>query len=161
MSLKKIGQIKDGKWFRIWDAVVYGVIAVIVVALFVAVFLTRDGSPADGVKVTGGGVTVFEYDYKSGKYKVFDSDKITVIADNGSLLELKFIPEGGRGYNNIVIDKKNRSVKVTDADCSIRKDCVYTPAVTDNSHIICCPPHSMTIEPLKRVVKDDDDIIIG
>ena len=159
MSLKKIGQIKEGKWFRGWDLIVYGVIAVTVAALFLSVFLTRDSSPASGIRITYAGATVFEYDYSTDKYGSVNAGCIEINGDSDEKLELTFRPNGG-GYNRVVIDKKNRSVKVVDADCSARKDCVYSPAITDNSLIICCTPHKMIIEPLKRTFKDDEDIII-
>lgn len=160
MSLKKIGQIKEGKWFRVWDLIVYGIIAVTVAALFLSVFLTRDRSPASGIRITYAGTAVFEYDYSSDKYSVIAADCIEINSDSDDKLELIFHPNGG-GYNKVLIDKKNKSARVIDADCSTRKDCVYSPAITDNSLIICCPPHKMTIEPLKLNIKDDDDIIIG
>ena len=160
MSFKKIEQIKKGKWFRVWDLIVYGIIAVILIALFLAVFLTRDSSPASGIRITYAGETVFEYDYSEDKYNVLAADRIEITSDSGEKLEVTFHPKGG-GYNKVVIDKKKRSASVTGADCSLRKDCAYSPAISDNSAIICCPPHKMTVEPLKRVITDDDNIIIG
>ena len=44
MSLKKVEQVKKDRFFRIWDILVYGVIIVVVVALFLAVTLTADKS---------------------------------------------------------------------------------------------------------------------
>ncbi|MDE7379599.1 MAG: hypothetical protein K2N14_00980, partial [Clostridia bacterium] len=76
MSLKKIDQIKESKWFRVWDLIVYGIIAVLVVALFLTIFLTRDSSPVSGIKITHGGVTVFEYDYETDKYSKLDAEYI-------------------------------------------------------------------------------------
>lgn len=161
MSRKKIVQLKESKWLRIWDLLVYGIIAVIIVALFLVVFFTRDSAPTEGIKLSYNGVSVFEYDYVSDKYEIKSAENIRVDSNSEKKLELTFFTDGKSGYNKILIDKVERSVTVTDADCSTRRDCVYSPAIKDNSSVICCTPHSLTIEPLKRAVVDDGDIDIG
>ncbi len=162
MSLKKIGQVKEGKYFRIWDLVIYGVIALIIAALFLAVFLTKDNSSAEGFAVKYAGKTVFTYYYSSNKYEVNSAyGNITVEEENGEKLLLTFRTDDKNGYNKIEIDKINKSVKVTDANCSMHKDCVYTPALKDNSSIISCPPHNMLIEPLLVKVDDPQELPLG
>ncbi|MDE7301444.1 MAG: NusG domain II-containing protein [Clostridia bacterium] len=163
MAVKKIEQIKEGKFFRIWDLVAYGVIVAVTVALFLGIFLSRDASPTDGIKISYNGEVVFTYEYASDEYKIFSDSNIDEesIVDTDESLTLVFYTQGKRGYNKIVIDKLKKSVKVVDADCSTHKDCVYTPALADNSSIISCPPHSMLIEPLVRTFDDDGNIIIG
>lgn len=160
MAIKKIEQIKKGKWFRIWDLVAYGVIVAVTVALFLGIFLSRDKSPASGIKISYNGVPVFTYDYSSDKYEI-SAENVEIVSDDSQKLTFVFYTQGKRGYNRIVIDKEEKSVKVVDADCSTHKDCVYTPALKDNSSIISCPPHSMLIEPLVRTMDDDGNIIIG
>lgn len=161
MAIKKIEQIKEGKWFRIWDSIAYGVIVAVTVALFLGIFLSRDTSPTDGIKISYNGVQVFTYDYASNESKVLCENNIEIISDTDEKLTLVFYTAERRGHNTVVIDKKEKSVRVVDADCSTHKDCVYTPALKDNSSIISCPPHSMLIEPLVRTIDDNGNIIIG
>ncbi|MDE7087298.1 MAG: NusG domain II-containing protein [Clostridia bacterium] len=161
MSRKKIGQIKEGKWFRIGDLIVYGVIAALLVALFLALFFTRDNSATDGIRLCYRGESVFEYDYHSDKYEIKKPENIVIESDTEEKLQLTFYTYGRSGYNKVVIDKNAKSVRVTEADCSIRRDCVYTPAITDNSSVICCTPHALSVEPLLRKINDDGDIVIG
>lgn len=161
MAIKKIEQIKEGKFFRIWDIVAYGVIVAVTVALFLGIFLSRDKSPTDGIKISYNGVQVFTYDYSSNEYEIVAAENIEIVSDDSRTLTFVFYTRGKRGYNKIVIDKIEKSVKVVDADCSTHKDCVYTPALADNSSIISCPPHSMLIEPLVRSTDNDGNIIIG
>lgn len=157
MAIKKIEQIKEGKWFRVWDLVAYGVIVVIIAALFLALFLSRDTSPADGIKISYNGTAVFTYDYASGKPEVLSESNIEIISDTDEKLTLIFYTAERKGHNTVVIDKVKKSVKVTEADCSTHMDCVYMPALTDKSSIISCTPHFMLIEPLVR----DGNITVG
>ena len=41
MSLKKVNQVKKDRFFKIWDILIYGIVAVVIVALFLAVTLRR------------------------------------------------------------------------------------------------------------------------
>ncbi|MDE5729708.1 MAG: NusG domain II-containing protein [Clostridia bacterium] len=70
-------------------------------------------------------------------------------------LKIKVTANGG--YNVIEIDKAERSVKVTEADCG-KRDCVYTAAITDNSGMIYCSPHKLRILPYD--FDSGDNIII-
>ncbi len=160
MAIGKIEQVKKGKFFRIWDLVAYGVILLLTVALFLAVFLTRDDSPANGIKISYKGEKVFVYDYDSDRYEVLSKDNIRVDSDDGEYLFVTFFTDGKTGFNSIKFDKAARAVTVTGADCSSHKDCVYTPAVKDASSVISCPPHAMLIEPITKTVQDGEDIII-
>lgn len=162
MSLKKIGQVKEGKYFRLGDLVVYGVVALIIAALFLAVFLTKDDSPADGFTVRYADKTVFTYYYDTGRYESDNSyGNIEINEEDGDSLTLTFYTPDKSGYNVIYVDKNGRTVTVTEANCSVHKDCVYTPAIKDNSSIISCPPHNMYIEPLVRKIDNPQDIPLG
>ncbi|MGN0805163.1 MAG: hypothetical protein ACI4MS_07245 [Candidatus Coproplasma sp.] len=161
MSKKKIDDVKGDKWFRIWDLIVYGVIVLIIASLFLAVFLTADKTPTDGIKINYNGRTVFNYYYAEDKYEIVSQNNIVIEQDTDERLLLTFYTDGKTGYNKIEIDKKVRSVCVADADCSSHKDCVYSPPIKNNSTVISCPPHNMRIEPLVVKVEDDDIIIIG
>lgn len=161
MAVKKIDQIKRGKLFRISDLIVYGVLAAIILALFLTVFLTRDKSSAESVEVLYRGERVFLYDFSTGKYDAASPGRIKVVYDTDGRLEIEFTEENGAGYNRIVFDRNEKSVKVTEANCSSRKDCVYTPAIKSNSEVISCAPHSLLIRPVSIEVEDDGGIVIG
>lgn len=141
MSLEKVKQVKADKPFKPADLIVYGVVLLLAAALAAAVYLAPSGGKPQGITVTVGDETVFDYDFSkneavkiSGCCEVEYGDKITVK-----------ITAGG-GYNVIEIDRLNRSVKVTDADCRSR-ECVFTAAITDNRGVIYCSPHRMRIQP--------------
>lgn len=161
MAIKKIGQIKQSRWFRVWDLIVYGAVAVIIAALFLAVFLTRDKSAPDGFKISCDGREVFVYSFAEDKYESLSPSKIGVEEENGEKLVFTVYTDDGNGYNKIEVNKVKKTVRVIDANCSAHKDCVYTPAITGGSSAIVCPPHGMIITPLGTAKDDDGNIIIG
>ncbi len=160
MSFKKIEQIRQTKYFRLWDVLVYGIIILIIAAIFLAVFLTKDNTPANGFKIRYADKTVFTYDFESGRYEYSLTDGyIAIDGEDGNTLNITFYTPDKSGYNKITVDKQSRKVKVVDADCSlIRKDCVNAIAM-DN--VITCLPHQMYIEPLLKRVFNPDELPIG
>lgn len=158
MSLKKIDEIKNSKWFRIWDFVVFGVIIVVAVALILAFTLGRDKSKLGGFSVSFRGETVLTYEFGSDKPpKVLNAAYVEVKEEKGGFT-VRF-ESGDGGYNVIYVDTAARTVDVTDSNCSSHKDCVHTAKLTNNSSLpIICTVHGLTVSPLKFV--DDGNIII-
>lgn len=147
MSLKKVEQVKADKGFKIWDLIIYGVIAVTVAVLFIVVFVTKDESPLTGVRVFVEGQAVFAYEF--GGEPVY-SETVTEehVKEDGNGLTVTVNCANG-GINVIYIDKSAKTAKVTEANCNV-KQCVYFPAIDDNNKLIYCNPHGLRIEPLFR-----------
>lgn len=163
MSQKKIEQVKKTKYFRPWDILVYGIILLVIVALFLIVFLTGDKTSANGFTIRQGERVVFTYYFDTDRYVYTLTDGVIKIdsEDEGSLNFTVYTGDKS-GFNKIKVDKLAGSVEVVDADCSLlRKDCVYTPALKDNSSVISCLPHEMYIEPLIKRVDNPEEIPIG
>lgn len=155
MSLKKVRQVKADKGFKIWDLAVYGAVAIVAVVIFLAVFLTRDSSPLEGVRVYSRGTPVFEYVFGKDEYKILgDGAAEVVVTDGDGELTVRVTTDDG--YNVISVNKSG-GVKVTEADCK-NKDCVYIPEITDNGGIIFCSPHGLRVVPFDY--DPDDGIII-
>lgn len=142
MALKKIEQVKKDRGFKLFDIIIYGAVLVIVAVLFIVVFTTRNTDPLTGVKIICKAETVFEYDFKIGIKKSGDAAEV-VETDEGITVTVR----SDGDYNIIYIDKKERSVKMQDADCK-GKQCLYFSAMTNNSSYIICEPHGVKIEPL-------------
>lgn len=158
MSLKKIEQVKNSKWFKLWDLLVYGLLVATIVVLFVVIFaLSGRGGDLDEIIINYKGEKVFTYYFSSDEYKIFHADNIEIVSENDTRIELVFYTDGKAGFNKISIDKQGRRVKVTDANCSFHKDCT-APLYVLNSNFskIDCPPHMMEIVPPTIV---DDGII--
>ena len=153
MSQKKVDQLKQDRFFKIWDILIYGAIALIVAAVFLAVFLTGDNSALSAVEGQYNNEPVFYYDFSSDELTVYMEDNVEyAYSEDGNGLMITFCIDGGSltlpsDYNIIFIDKSALSVAVTESDCFSRLDCVHTPAITDNSGVIVCTPHNFQIVP--------------
>lgn len=163
MAYKKIEQVRNSEYFRVWDILVYGVILLIIAALFLTVFLTTDRTPANGFRVRYADEVVFTYNFDTNKYEYSLTDgNIAVDKEDGKTLLITFYTADKSGYNKIEVDKEEGSVRVVDANCSLlKKDCVYTPALKDNSSVISCLPHEMYIEPLIKRVDNPEELPVG
>ena len=164
MSLKKVGQAKKDRFFKIWDILIYGVILLAVAALFLAVTFGYNRSAPGGVEVYYNNNLAFSYDFDSDVDSVLLTQNIAE-SDGADELEITFCTDGGSAeehtdYNVILIDKSARTVRVTESDCSNRRDCVYTPAITDTSGMITCTPHRLVIMP-SGYFGSDDTIPVG
>ncbi len=157
MSLKKVEQVKSERGFRIWDLLVYGIVAVLIVALFLSVFLTRDKSPLTAVGIYVNNQKVFVYDFEKGGYEILTKDGGITVESGAKSLTVKI--NNDYGYNEIVIEKAGK-VYATAADCG-GKDCTHMRPITDKSGIIYCSPHRLRIVPDDYKPDDDGIIIIG
>ena len=77
MSLKKVEQVKKSKWFRPWDLLIYGLLAAIIAAFFIAFALVGRGGKSEGFAVAYKGGDVFLY-YFDGDYDLLSREYITV-----------------------------------------------------------------------------------
>ena len=148
MSLKHVMQVKADRGFRICDIIVYAVVIVLIVALFIALVFTRDSSPISSVSVTYGygdeQRTLCTYNFLTDSLSVYDYSAISVKEREGGL-ELTFSGDDG-DYNVIFIDRHKKRVSVTSANCP-SQDCVFTPAITDNSSLpIICSNHRLIVQ---------------
>jgi hypothetical protein len=161
MSIKKVEEVKADKGFKIWDLIVYGVIIVIIAALFLTFFFINKNNSDDGIQVMYRGNVVFVYYYDNDECSSVKSNYITITQNNSSTIKLKFVTSDKKGYNIIKIDKKNKKVSVTDANCSTHKDCVYTPDFMLKQGGISCVPHNLLIQPVGYVEEDDGIVKTG
>ena len=159
MSLKKIEQIKVEKPFKIFDLIIYGCVILIIVALLLVFFFNK-GEKIKGVTVNYNGVAVFSYDFEKDENIVLDSSKISVEQNNeNNLLVRFFLNEDKTAYNVIEINKAECKIKVIDTDCSLRKDCYHTAAISNDNGFITCTPHKLDILPYGYKKGQDNGII--
>lgn len=154
MALKKIEQVKSDRGFKIWDLIIYGVIAVIAAVAFIVVFTTRSTSPLTGVRIYVAGEVVFVYEFGSSLTATAEGVEAE---EDASGITVKITQSGG-DFNEIYIDKSAKTVKMKDANCK-GKHCMYFPAIDDNNKMIYCNPHRIRIEPF-AVDYDSPDLIM-
>lgn len=162
MSLEKIDRIKEDKGFKVWDLLVYGFIILSIAALFILFFFIGQGDPLTAINVYYNNNVILSYDFEQDKYELSGRQYLQIIGESDEELILKFsMHEDGSGYNIIEINKTERWVSVTEADCSSRRDCVYMDKVTDTADVIMCTPHRLKIQSSDYQFTDPSDIIIG
>ena len=150
MSLKRVEQVKKDKGFRLWDLLIYGLLAVLIVVLFCVFVFPRSKSRIDTISIVRGfaneAETVFSYSFLTDTYEVINEQAITVDENTQTTLKLTFHGKHEGDYNIIVIDKENCTVDVTEANCPAL-DCVHSPALKDNSSLpIICSTHEMIVQ---------------
>ena len=162
MSLNKVNGVKADKGFKIWDLIIYAAIAAVIVALFITMAIILDKSSVSEFTIYYGDKAVYTYSFEKNEGNVIDGEHIAVNEDTAEGLSLTFYGADSSEFNNIYIDKTQRSIDVTDANCSaFKKDCVYTAKITDNSQLITCMPHNMKIQPNGYTIDPDAPIIVG
>ncbi|MDE6597414.1 MAG: NusG domain II-containing protein [Clostridia bacterium] len=152
MSLKKIEQVKKDKGFKIFDLIIYGVVAALVAVLFIVVFTTRDKSPLTGVRIYRKAEVVFEYRF-GDEPSYTDAVEVN---DDGSGITVTVKSDGDT--NVVYIDKGKKTVVMKEANCN-GKQCVYFPKIDNNSKFIYCSPHGVKVEPFSRDLESPDLII--
>ena len=154
MSLKKVEAVKTEKGFKLPDLIVYGIILLLVAALLIAIFATRNSDSFQGVQVYVNNTAVMSYNFNKDDLKIIVDDGSVEVPEreNDSVFTVKV--STGDGYNIVEIDRSARTVRVIEANCSSH-DCVYTPAIKDNNGIIFCSPHRLRIIPFNFEVEDD------
>ena len=127
MSGKVFSRVRGGGFFKRADIIVYALIAVVAIVLLL-VFLLPSDEELSGFEITYDGATVLTYDFDDG-LTVKDAFRDAVVA-------------------TCFVDLGERSVKMTDADCSVSKDCTYMPALDGGNGAIICVPNRIRIVPV-------------
>ena len=91
--------------------------------------------------VDGKEVATYLYDGELSIKDVSYKDLIVLGEDNTITI---YLDQSKTHFNKIKVDKKQRTAKVIDANCSTSKDCTFTPALKGNSAIVCVP-HKLKI----------------
>ena len=134
---------KDGltkKPFRVFDLIIYALIAVAIVCLF-AFARPKTGK---SIEVLYKGERVLFYDFETKNFTA--GGAVELIGEN------KFRIKTEKGYNDIEIDLEKKTATVTDADCK-GKECVK---MNLKEGAIICVPHSLVIK-----YTDDTAVKVG
>jgi hypothetical protein len=160
MPLETVQKIKKDGFFKPFDLIIYAVLLVLVAVLFLSSGIFAPKDELSGIDVVCQNKKVFTYVFNGDDYQIFDGEKIEILTDTPSELTLKFYTDKLKyKFNQIKIDKVKKSVKVVDATCSTRKDCVHTAEMTNSSQTIICVPHELIIAPTGKTPSDTDIIL--
>lgn len=145
MSVKTVKKVREGRPFRPADLIVYGALAVIIVALFTAFVFTRTASPLTElyVDVEGERALVWTAGDQTLTVTATWRERVDTAKDGDTTKVTIWTDDDKTRYN--VIEFSAAGAKITDANCSAHKDCVHTAAITDTAGVIVCVPHKLKI----------------
>lgn len=141
-----IARARKEKPFRPADIIVYGVVALIIIGLFIAFVFVRSNSNATEIIAERNGERVFVYSIANGRLtlNVGYSGTVEYSEKNGGYEVTVYTDKDKKSYNTIVIENDGKTY-ISDADCSNRKDCVHMNAIDGNGGTIICVPHGLKI----------------
>jgi hypothetical protein len=130
--------------FKKADLFVYAALALIIILLFL-LLRPLHAAALDFVEFRVDGISdaVFTVSTADNKYYISPdfSENISVERDGGGLL---VTVHAGGGFNSVRI-LPGGEVYVSDADCSLHKDCTKFPHITRSGMSIICVPHGLSI----------------
>lgn len=141
-DLKTAADFKNGKLFNKRDAIVYAFLLILIIALFV-IFALPSSTESNGFYVYVKDELVLTIKYGEEPV-VHKTDKATVFIDSDDFYV--YFNEDKTDYNKITVNENG--AKITDATCSLSRDCVYEPTIK-NDGAIYCVPHQLKIVPIK------------
>lgn len=138
-----IQQVKNSKYFVRYDIIAYVAVAVIAVVLLLVFLLPQKGE-LKGFVLTIDNEEVMTYDFEKDEFSVAEKYRQNITVEgNGEIATVTV--NCGHGFNVFTVDKKNKKIKMKEADCSISQDCTYMPAIEKEGDSIICVPHKLKI----------------
>ena len=149
MSYQRVEQVKKRPPFALWDLLIYGILAVAVVLLFVVFVFTADKSAIEGVQILFQDEVAYTYSFEEGGTATqgYES-RFALTEEDGKIVLIAYADDTREHFNRIEIDETEKSVKVTDSNCSRHRDCVFMDEIKTKSGVIICVPHAMKVVPL-------------
>ncbi len=133
------------KLFRKRDVCIYSVIVIAVLALFLFLVILPKDEKAQGFEIYYDGNKVFSLKYSQPEnYSVYAGFEQYIVFSESECTVTFLFPENTAEYNVIAFDAAQGSFKVTESNCSLSPDCVFSPQVREKSAIICAP-HKLKI----------------
>lgn len=135
------GRKKTSDFFKKGDVIVYAALLLVVVLSFSLLFLSSDdGLKKIEIKSLESGETLFYYNIVDGNV-AYDESAVSLEKTNGGF-EVT-IKRGER--ENVVIIEPDGKTYMKEANCSSRKDCVKSGAITRGGDAIICIPNKIEI----------------
>lgn len=139
MSLKKISEEKQNKFFRKKDLIIYILVAVVIAAVFLAVFLSEDKDAPENIRIIYADEVIFTMTI--GEEGIIYSEVVTSEKTNYGY---RVTVTTEKGKNVFEVNVGERTVTVESADCE-GGDC-RTMKISKKSDSIVCLPHLLRVE---------------
>ncbi|MBE5734203.1 MAG: hypothetical protein E7347_04030 [Clostridiales bacterium] len=151
------------KPFYLRDLAVYICTAIIVLLLFVFFVFPKNNQPAKQgfiVSVNGKTAVTVNFNLTTPISVANDFNQLVKVenVDNGFMVTI-YTSTSKDGFNEIYFNTVEKTAKVTESNCSPRKDCVHTPSINTVSGTIICAPRTLKISPVG--FNGDGTIVVG
>ena len=170
--METINAVKRQPPFKRMDIVLYVLLCLSVAALFYVFVFSAPQMPLTAIEVWteergAESVCILTFDVASNKISIDSAwqDRIFISAmNNGWQVRITEL-NGREGYN--ILEMTANTVRITDANCSGRKDCTHFHPITHGEQDIICVPHGLHIvgigeDALRETIHDDEiDILLG
>ena len=130
--------------FRAWDIAVYLCIFLMIAVLFFGFVVFPKQQEYSGFKILHQGKLVATYTFKDQTLTISNNSSVTLVQEDNLIK----VYTDQTHYNFLEVNNKEFSVKVVSANCSVSKDCVYSPPLTTNNGAIVCAKHQLKIVPI-------------
>lgn len=140
--------IKISKPFKPFDAIIYLLIIVFIALTFFFFFYLNKPTSNAGFKVLLSGKEILTFQYDNKELNVLETVNYKTENSKGGITITLYIDANSSEYNVLSVNYEERSVKITDANCSNSKDCTFFPPISNDNGSIICLPHKLTVLPI-------------
>ena len=144
--MKYARRVREGRPFRAADLILYGVMFLLVAALFLFVTF-RPQEEAEGFCVEVNGARAYSYVFGEGGEAASGWEQRIIEQMEGELLIVTVQTAEG-AWNQLAVDEGEKTVRMRDANCSLRKDCTAMQPIGTGGGVIVCVPHALRVIPL-------------
>ena len=140
---------KDEKAFYKRDIIVYIALILLIASLFL-IFVLPANKNSDGFIVSRNGITLVSCYFTDESSIIINQDYKDLIEQDKTSdgYSVKIYTDSTKSaFNTIYFNIVERSAKVTESNCSERRDCYYAPKIKNNGSIYCSP-HDLLIKPI-------------
>lgn len=149
MQKDKFSLIKNSPPFKKRDIIIYLFTALIIASLFIAFVVFPKTGKNDGFRVITGQTEILSKRFGEDFFIANGwEDRIEITGESEIFTVKIYTDEKKEKYNILEVTESEKTVDVTDSNCSFRKDCVHTSSIKNGTGVIICVPHGLKILPL-------------
>ena len=135
------GKKKTSDFFKKGDVIVYAALLLVVILSFLLFFASSSEElKRIEIKSLESGETLFSYNIANGNVAYDESVVLLKKTDEGLEVTIK-----REESENVVIIEPDGKTYMKEANCSLRKDCVKSGAITRGGDAIICIPNKIEI----------------
>jgi len=132
------------------DLFIYIFTATVVFVLFAVFVIFPVKAEPLGFVVAKNGKDVLTFSFEGGHEFYNGGESFITVVDDGNGIWTITVRDAEHTdeYNVIKADCVQKTVKVTEANCSVSADCTFSPEIKNGVGAIICEPHRLVIRPL-------------